>query len=149
MTGEKKSVSRVRSARAKVARKKVTAPVVSKTQKPDAQVTEAVNESIAAEQIALTLQSQGEFVKQQLEKERQDAIFFDSQWYLNTYLDIRDAGMEPHMHFIKYGAQEGRNPNALFDSQAYLRANPDAAAFELGPFMHYICYGFREGRALR
>lgn len=160
MSGEKKPVGKVRSSRVKVARKKVAAPVVSETHGPDAepQVTEQVEAAApvaepvkapAAEQIALALQSQAGIVEQEAEKERRAAIFFDSQWYLNAYPDIRDAGVDPLEHFLDYGAKEGRNPNALFDSLSYLRVNPDVAGFGSGPFIHYVCYGFQEGRPLR
>ncbi len=159
MSGEKKPVGKVRSSRVKVARKKVAAPAVLETHEPVAepQVTEQVEiapvaeptPAPAADQIALALQSQAGIVEQEAEKERRAAIFFDSQWYLNAYPDIREAGVDPLEHFLDYGAKEGRNPNALFDSLSYLRVNPDVAGFGPGPFIHYICYGFQEGRPLR
>ncbi|MCI1437252.1 MAG: hypothetical protein LKI03_06465 [Acetobacter indonesiensis] len=77
------------------------------------------------------------------------AVFFDGLWYLATYPDVRDAGIEPLEHFLTHGLQEGRNPNALFDAQAYVQANPDIAAFPFGAFMHYVCFGFHEKRPLR
>lgn len=110
MSGEKKPVSKVRSSRVKVARKKVTAPAVSEVHEPAVapQVTEQVaaapvaepTQAPAAEQIALALQSQAGIVEQEAEKERRAAIFFDSQWYLNAYPDIREAGVDPleHVH---------------------------------------------------
>ncbi|MGF1275407.1 hypothetical protein [Acetobacter pasteurianus] len=159
MSGEKKPVSKVRSSRVKVARKKAVAPTASETQGPEVvpQVEEQVAaatvakpaQAPAAEQIALALQSQAGIVEQEAEKERRAAIFFDSQWYLNAYPDIREAGVDPLEHFLDYGAKEGRNPNALFNSLSYLRVNPDVAGFGPGPFIHYICYGFQEGRPLR
>lgn len=102
-----------------------------------------------AEQVVQALQAQADAAEQQALKERQDAIFFDGQWYLNAYPDIRASGMEPVEHFLHYGVQEKRNPNAIFNSQAYLRANPDVATFVAGPFLHYVCFGFREKRPLR
>lgn len=159
MSGEKKPVSKVRSSRVKVARKKVVAPTASETHEPEVvpQVEEQVAadpvakpaQAPAAKQIALALQSQAGIVEQEAEKERRAAIFFDSQWYLNAYPDIREAGVDPLEHFLDYGAKEGRNPNALFNSLSYLRVNPDVAGFGPGPFIHYICYGFQEGRPLR
>ncbi|MBO1324899.1 hypothetical protein K2X14_07040 [Acetobacter sp. TBRC 12305] len=116
---------------------------------PAATPVAAQQHRAVAEQVVQALQVQADRVEQQALKERQDAIFFDGQWYLNAYPDIGAAGMEPVEHFLKYGAQEKRNPNAIFNSMAYLRANPDVAAFGPGPFLHYVCFGFREKRPLR
>ena len=35
---------------------------------------------------------------------------FDGNWYLNTYPDVAEGGMEPFEHFLKYGLKEGRQP---------------------------------------
>lgn len=35
---------------------------------------------------------------------------FDSIWYLDTYPDVKKAGMNPLVHYIKYGKKEGRQP---------------------------------------
>lgn len=35
---------------------------------------------------------------------------FDADWYLDTYPDIRDAGIDPLTHYIAFGAAEGRLP---------------------------------------
>lgn len=77
------------------------------------------------------------------------AIAFDGLWYLETYPDVRAAGMDPLEHFLENGVKEGRNPNPHFDGQAYLQANPDIVDFPPGPFIHYVCYGFQEKRPLR
>ncbi len=36
--------------------------------------------------------------------------WFDTQWYLATYADIRDAGMNPLFHYLAFGEREGRRP---------------------------------------
>lgn len=77
------------------------------------------------------------------------AIAFDGAWYLASYPDVKEAGIEPVLHFLAHGLHEGRNPNPYFDGQAYVLANPDIAAFPFGPFLHYICFGFQEKRPLR
>lgn len=33
---------------------------------------------------------------------------FDEEFYLETYPDVRDAGIDPYEHFIQYGCSEGR-----------------------------------------
>ncbi|QFT53815.1 glycosyltransferase [Microbulbifer sp. THAF38] len=35
---------------------------------------------------------------------------FDSHWYLQTYPDVADAGVNPWAHYIKHGRFEGRRP---------------------------------------
>src|SRR5262249_36240733 len=35
---------------------------------------------------------------------------FDPKWYLVTYPDIRDAGVDPLEHYLLYGGFEGRAP---------------------------------------
>ena len=64
---------------------------------------------------------------------------FDVQWYLNTYSDIKMAGVEPLSHYALYGAFEGRNPHRFFNSGYVMAVNPElltnkknALAFYLG-----------------
>lgn len=36
--------------------------------------------------------------------------YFDVEWYLKTYPDVAEAGVDPLIHFEKYGRKEGRIP---------------------------------------
>ena len=36
--------------------------------------------------------------------------FFDPVWYLETYSDVADVGMDPLRHYLRYGRHEGRLP---------------------------------------
>lgn len=40
---------------------------------------------------------------------------FDSKWYLERYLDIKNANLNPLLHFINNGIKEHRKPNEFFD----------------------------------
>ena len=40
---------------------------------------------------------------------------FDAGWYLNRYPDVREAGIDPALHYVRIGADENRWPNPLFD----------------------------------
>ncbi|MYE10852.1 MAG: hypothetical protein F4X99_04135 [Gammaproteobacteria bacterium] len=40
-------------------------------------------------------------------------ILFDPDWYLETYPDIRAAGLDPLAHYLRHGAVEGRWPVEL------------------------------------
>ena len=44
-------------------------------------------------------------------------LFFDSEFYLTFYPDIRDAGIEPKVHFVKLGWSEQRRPNVWFNEK--------------------------------
>ena len=72
---------------------------------------------------------------------------FDAAWYLERHEDVRDAGLDPLLHYLRSGAKEGRDPHPLFDSDWYLATNPDVAAIGVNPLVHYIRFGAGEGRA--
>ena len=71
---------------------------------------------------------------------------FDPQWYLATYLDVAQAGLDPMLHYLRYGWQEGRQPNPYFDPAWYLASNPDLAGMAVNPLLHYLRQGDLEGR---
>lgn len=73
---------------------------------------------------------------------------FDSDWYLETFLDVAVLGMDPVDHYLWLGAKLMRDPGPQFSTQQYLSANPDVAASGLNPLVHYLRYGVREGRRL-
>ncbi len=74
---------------------------------------------------------------------------FDREWYLDTYLDVRSAGIDPVVHYIRHGAGEGRDPGPFFSTRGYLTANPDVEAAGMNALFHYLRHGFREQRRLR
>ncbi len=75
--------------------------------------------------------------------------WFDSQWYLDKYPDVRAAGIDPVEHYVTTGWKENRNPGAGFDTAYYLRCNPDISENGLNPLWHFIRFGRREGRLPR
>ncbi|WP_299439310.1 bifunctional metallophosphatase/5'-nucleotidase [uncultured Rhodospira sp.] len=77
---------------------------------------------------------------------RDPNAFFDTDYYLNTYSDVADAGVNPFDHYNTHGWQEGRDPSATFDTSAYLGNNTDVAGAEVNPLFHLIQYGLSEGR---
>jgi hypothetical protein len=46
---------------------------------------------------------------------------FDEGWYLGTYADVADSGLDPIEHYLTIGAARGYNPNPLFDTGFYAR----------------------------
>lgn len=73
--------------------------------------------------------------------------FFDPDFYLETYPDVRRANYPPLLHYMLHGALEGRSPGPDFDAQWYLMRNPDIVGMH--PLLHYIDYGRFEGRKPR
>lgn len=73
--------------------------------------------------------------------------WFDAEWYLARYPDVRTAGMDPAEHYDEFGWTEARNPGPKFDTAWYLQANPDVAAAGMNPLWHYLEHGSGEGRA--
>jgi len=71
---------------------------------------------------------------------------FDAEWYLATYPDLKEAGVNPAEHYLKYGAAEGRFPSAEFDGNWYVQRYPDVAESGVNPLLHYIKFGRNEGR---
>jgi glycosyltransferase involved in cell wall biosynthesis len=51
---------------------------------------------------------------------------FDGEWYLDTYQDVRWAGLHPLQHYLDSGAAEGRWPSPWFQTQWYLK-HPECA----------------------
>ena len=73
--------------------------------------------------------------------------YFDGAYYLATYHDVREAGLDPLKHYLKWGWREGRQPTPDFSTSFYLQDNPDVASSDLNPFEHYVLFGEAEGRA--
>ncbi|HET6971758.1 MAG TPA: hypothetical protein VFH92_11575, partial [Phenylobacterium sp.] len=66
---------------------------------------------------------------------------FDAAFYLASYADVAEAGVDPLEHFMLFGWREGRDPSPEFSTTTYLAAFPDVAAAEVNPFVHYLTNG--------
>tara|TARA_R110002124_G_scaffold119874_4_gene277668 strand:- start:7184 stop:7687 length:504 start_codon:yes stop_codon:yes gene_type:complete len=75
--------------------------------------------------------------------------FFDPDWYLKAYEDVRSGGSDPLEHFIQNGNTERRNPGPYFDTDHYLHLYPDIAANGMNPLLHYVISGWEEKRSIR
>jgi hypothetical protein len=66
---------------------------------------------------------------------------FDPEFYLARNPDVRQAGVNPLLHYERHGAAEGRKPHPLFDP-VYYRANcvtkPESGE---NPLMHFLDCG--------
>jgi hypothetical protein len=72
--------------------------------------------------------------------------YFSSAYYLRTYSDIAEAGIDPFRHYVETGWREKRDPSADFSTRFYLESNPDVRHLEICPLIHYATDGKREGR---
>jgi len=50
-----------------------------------------------------------------------DSGLFDVAWYLESYPDVADSGLDPIEHYLTIGAAKGYNPHPLFDTGFYAR----------------------------
>lgn len=75
-----------------------------------------------------------------------ESEYFDADWYLKKYKDVRNAGENPLLHYYTIGWKEMRNPGPKFSTRMYLFLNPDVQEAEICPLLHYVRSGQREGR---
>jgi glycosyltransferase involved in cell wall biosynthesis len=72
--------------------------------------------------------------------------FFDAHWYLRTYPDVKEAKVNPLVHYLRHGAFEGRDPSYFFDSSWYLSEYLDVYATGMNPLVHFLRFGRFENR---
>lgn len=72
--------------------------------------------------------------------------WFDAEWYLDTYLDVKQASIDAAEHYHAHGWKEGRRPGPDFDPIHYLTVYPDVRQANTDPLLHYIRHGEDEGR---
>jgi len=65
---------------------------------------------------------------------------FDSDYYLFNNPDVRNANINPLIHFINFGWIEGRDPSKDFNTKYYLSTNPELIKSGINPLIHYIRY---------
>jgi O-antigen biosynthesis protein len=70
--------------------------------------------------------------------------YFDPKWYLETYADVADAGVDPLRHFLECGEAEGRNPSSAFSTTYYRNTYMQAEPPDASPLRHFL----RVGRVL-
>lgn len=73
------------------------------------------------------------------------AAWFDENYYLERYPDIRSWRDGAFNHYLLHGSREGRSPNMFFDAEWYRRVNVDVPE-DLDPLDHYVRLGEAEGR---
>lgn len=71
---------------------------------------------------------------------------FNAAWYLETYGDVRKAGIDPALHYLRRGAAERRNPSPHFSTRAYQDRYLDVATSGMNPLLHFLKFGQFERR---
>lgn len=71
--------------------------------------------------------------------------YFDRQWYLNNFADVRDAGIDPLLHYLNFGWFENREPGPKFNTKHYLQQCPHAKDSGLSPLVHFLTTGIKLG----
>ena len=66
------------------------------------------------------------------------SIYFDEPWYLKTYPDVAEVGMDAVEHYFLHGAREGRDPGPYFSTRDYQAKHPETSANGQNPLLHQI-----------
>ena len=72
--------------------------------------------------------------------------YFDEEWYVKKYRDVKLLNSEPIAHYLKYGVLLKRNPSKYFSTQQYIENYKDVSNAGFQPLEHFIKYGIKEGR---
>lgn len=70
--------------------------------------------------------------------------WFDSEWYLQQYRDVAQAGMDAAFHYLHFGASENRQPGPLFDDSYYL-SQLDNPLNQPSSLIHFLLEGEKAG----
>lgn len=65
-----------------------------------------------------------------------NSAYFDANWYLDRYPDVKASGLDPVFHFVQYGAVERRDPGPNFSTVDYLLEHPDVEKKGINPLVH-------------
>ncbi|WP_417528903.1 glycosyltransferase [Marinomonas shanghaiensis] len=60
-----------------------------------------------------------DFIQTPLELLKDPHPMFSVEYYLNKYSDIKEAGINPLIHYIEFGAEENREPSPFFKSEYF------------------------------
>jgi len=70
---------------------------------------------------------------------------FDTNYYINTYPDIKSFKGTPLQHYFLHGENEGRKPNPYFDPNWYRKQYSDIVSDQTSLLLHYINEGETSG----
>lgn len=80
-------------------------------------------------------------IKRRIDKKNIQLIkesgYFDEKYYLRNNHDVKEAGVNPIVHYYHNGWKEGRNPSQKFDTNKYLQYFGNVKE---NPILHYLKY---------
>lgn len=82
-----------------------------------------------------------------IENEELVQPFFNAEFYLFVYPDIKKANIDPLKHYLEKGWIEGRNPSPIFNTNYYLKKYKDVKTAKINPLIHFAKSGNKEGRS--
>ncbi len=80
-------------------------------------------------------------------KALEETGLFQAEWYIKTYKEARDSGMNPIEHFVRVGEKKGYNPNPYFDQKWYVQRSAAARRFPGPAAVHYARKAWWKGRS--
>lgn len=63
--------------------------------------------------------------------------FFDSDWYLTQYPEVKQYAAEPVVHYVKEGARDCKDPGPRFSTSTYFLLYPELIKSKVNPLMHF------------
>jgi glycosyltransferase involved in cell wall biosynthesis len=74
-----------------------------------------------------------------------ESLLFNAGWYLERYIDLQQASIEPLEHFYSAGTLEQRDPGPNFSLSGYCRRYPEVKDSGQHPLVHYMAEGYAKG----
>lgn len=71
----------------------------------------------------------------------QQSDLFDADFYLKSYPDIVELGLDPLTHYLETGWSEGRDPSAAFHSHFYREQCGKLGLPVENPLLHFVLHG--------
>lgn len=72
--------------------------------------------------------------------------YFDKEYYLENYPEVKNDNLDPVEHYLTIGFKEGKNPSKIFNTNEYYLLNSDAKSAGINPLLHYEKIGKNCGR---
>ncbi|QGW15582.1 MULTISPECIES: glycoside hydrolase family 99-like domain-containing protein [Leclercia] len=76
-------------------------------------------------------------------------LYFSESFYLETYKDVAEAGIDAFEHYMNYGWKEMRDPSPVFNTSFYLLEHEDVSKSNINPLKHYALWGRNENRKIK
>ena len=74
---------------------------------------------------------------------------FDADFYLASYPEVADLGIDPVVHYVGLGWLKGYDPTPEFSTRYYGGRYRDIREAGMNPFVHYCRFGREENRKAR